>query len=75
MVALLNRQQFDIRFHLDKLTPAKDKNRYICPVCEGNNMTPLRTNLCSTRSRGLLKTCNSPINSAVFAPQLNKEVL
>lgn len=30
---------FDIRDHLDKLTPAKGKNRYICPVCEGNNLT------------------------------------
>lgn len=33
------RTKFDIRDHLDKLTPAKGKNRYICPVCEGNNMT------------------------------------
>ncbi|MBD0362578.1 MAG: hypothetical protein ICV55_07375, partial [Coleofasciculus sp. C3-bin4] len=30
---------FDIREHLDKLTPAKGKNRYICPVCKGNNLT------------------------------------
>jgi hypothetical protein len=31
--------QFDIRNFIDQLTPAKGKNRYICPVCAGNNMT------------------------------------
>lgn len=30
---------FDIRGYLDRLTPAKGKNRYICPACEGNNLT------------------------------------
>jgi putative DNA primase/helicase len=30
---------FDIRDHLDKLTPTKSKNRYICPVCDGHNLT------------------------------------
>jgi KaiC/GvpD/RAD55 family RecA-like ATPase len=30
---------FDIRFHIEKLTSAKDKNRYQCPVCEGGNLT------------------------------------
>jgi putative DNA primase/helicase len=39
MVVLLDRKQFDIREHLDKLTPAKGKNRYICPVCQEDNMT------------------------------------
>ncbi|MEP0914205.1 phage/plasmid primase, P4 family [Leptolyngbya sp. GB1-A1] len=30
---------FDIRNFLDRLTPAKGKNRYVCPVCEGDNLT------------------------------------
>ncbi len=30
---------FDIRNFSDRLTPAKGKNRYICPVCGGNNFT------------------------------------
>lgn len=34
-----NFQGFDIRNFTDKLTPAKGKNRYICPVCNGNNLT------------------------------------
>jgi putative DNA primase/helicase len=29
---------FDIRNFTDFLTPAKGKNRYHCPVCEGNNL-------------------------------------
>lgn len=32
-------EKFSILGHLDKLTPAKGKNRYICPVCGGNNFT------------------------------------
>lgn len=32
-------EAFDIRSFTDKLTPAKGKNRYICPVCNGNNLT------------------------------------
>ncbi|MBD2309949.1 hypothetical protein H6G17_31605 [Chroococcidiopsis sp. FACHB-1243] len=32
-------QTFSILDHIDKLTPAKEKGRYICPVCEGNNLT------------------------------------
>ncbi|MGI0492830.1 VapE domain-containing protein [Alkalinema pantanalense CENA528] len=28
---------FDIRDHIDKLTPAEEKGRYICPVCGGKN--------------------------------------
>ncbi|HEY9807071.1 MAG TPA: hypothetical protein V6D04_10915, partial [Candidatus Obscuribacterales bacterium] len=34
-----NSYTFDIREHLDKLDPTKNKNRYICPVCNGNNLT------------------------------------
>jgi len=30
---------FDIRDFLFNLTPAKGKNRYVCPVCGGNNLT------------------------------------
>jgi len=30
---------FDIRNFIEKLTPTKEKNRYICPVCDGNNLT------------------------------------
>lgn len=29
---------FDIRNFAELLTPAKEKNRYHCPVCEGNNL-------------------------------------
>lgn len=39
MVAATDKPKFDIREHIDNLTPAKGKNRYICPVCEGNNLT------------------------------------
>jgi putative DNA primase/helicase len=31
-------EKFDIRNFSDRLTPAKGKNRYICPVCGGNNL-------------------------------------
>ncbi|MBD2358923.1 hypothetical protein H6G41_30725 [Tolypothrix sp. FACHB-123] len=34
-----NLKTFDIRNFIEKLTPTKEKNRYICPVCEGNNLT------------------------------------
>ncbi|MBD2001691.1 MULTISPECIES: hypothetical protein [Cyanophyceae] len=30
---------FDIRNYVERLTPTKEKGRYICPVCEGNNFT------------------------------------
>jgi hypothetical protein len=30
---------FDIRQYLDKLAPGKGKNKYICPVCEGRNLS------------------------------------
>lgn len=32
-------QKFSILDHIDKLTPAKEKGRYICPECGGNNFT------------------------------------
>jgi putative DNA primase/helicase len=38
-MVVANCKPFDIREHLDKLNPAKGKNRYICPVCQGNNLT------------------------------------
>jgi KaiC/GvpD/RAD55 family RecA-like ATPase len=30
---------FDIRNFLDTLTPAKEKNKFICPACEGHNLS------------------------------------
>ena len=30
---------FDIHNYLDQLTPTKEKGQYICPVCEGSNLT------------------------------------
>ncbi|WP_341731259.1 DUF5906 domain-containing protein [Microcoleus sp. EPA2] len=30
---------FDIRDHLDKLEPGKEKNKYTCPVCGGHNLS------------------------------------
>lgn len=35
----ISREAFDIRNFTERLTPAKGKNRYICPVCGGNNLT------------------------------------
>ncbi|HEY9651850.1 MAG TPA: hypothetical protein V6C95_14385, partial [Coleofasciculaceae cyanobacterium] len=34
-----SQEKFDIRSHVDKLTPAKGKNRYICPICEKAKLT------------------------------------
>ncbi|NJO30549.1 MAG: heavy metal transporter [Richelia sp. SL_2_1] len=34
-----NSQSFDIRNHIEKLTPTDQKDRYYCPVCEGHNFT------------------------------------
>src|SRR5579883_1208636 len=31
-------QRFDIRNFSDRLVPAKEKNKYICPVCQGHNL-------------------------------------
>lgn len=39
MVGTTDKPKFDIREHIDTLTPAKGKNRYVCPVCSGNNLT------------------------------------
>jgi len=30
---------FDIRDHLDKLEPSKGKDKYVCPVCSGRNLS------------------------------------
>jgi putative DNA primase/helicase len=30
---------FDIRDFTESLTPSKEKNKYICPVCEGHNLS------------------------------------
>jgi len=38
MIATIE-QKFDLRDHIDKLEPTKSKNRYICPVCGGNDLT------------------------------------
>lgn len=35
----LNTGSFDIRDHLDKLSPGKGKNKYTCPVCGGSNLS------------------------------------
>ena len=32
-------QNFNILEHIDRLEPADRNNRYICPVCYGNNLT------------------------------------
>jgi putative DNA primase/helicase len=34
-----NLQTFDIRNFTDTLTPAKEKNKFICPNCEGHNLS------------------------------------
>ncbi|MFM9160447.1 MAG: hypothetical protein ACKOPK_21670, partial [Dolichospermum sp.] len=34
-----NLQNFDIRNFADTLTPAKEKNKYICPKCGGHNLS------------------------------------
>jgi CRISPR-associated protein Cmr3 len=36
---MLKTQEFSILSHLDKLTPSEGKDRYICPVCGGGNLT------------------------------------
>jgi hypothetical protein len=38
-----NLETFDIRNFLDRLTPKKGKNRYICPVCEGSLTVDIKT--------------------------------
>ena len=35
----LNTGSFDIRDHLDKLEPGKEKNKYTCPVCGGHSLS------------------------------------
>lgn len=36
---LQSRQIFDVRNFLDQLEPTKEKNKYICPVCDGRNLS------------------------------------
>ena len=36
---LTNNQPFSILDHKDKLTPAKEKGKYICPICNGDNLS------------------------------------
>ena len=31
--------KFDIRNFIESLTPSKEKNKYVCPVCEGHNLS------------------------------------
>jgi putative DNA primase/helicase len=35
----MSKATFDIRNFVDRLAPAKEKGRYICPICKGNNLT------------------------------------
>jgi putative DNA primase/helicase len=37
--ALNTQSTFDIRNFTESLTPSKEKNKYICPVCEGHNLS------------------------------------
>lgn len=39
MASALQFSTFDIRNFIDRLIPAKGKNRYHCPVCGGDNLT------------------------------------
>lgn len=39
MASALKFSTFDIRNFIDRLTPAKGKNRYHCPVCGSDNLT------------------------------------
>ncbi|MEG4280913.1 DUF5906 domain-containing protein [Microcoleus sp. MON1_C1] len=34
----LDQKKFDIRDHLDRLSPGKGKDKYVCPVCDGRNL-------------------------------------
>jgi putative DNA primase/helicase len=38
-IELSSSDLFDIRDHIEKLTPAKGANRYECPACEGHNLS------------------------------------
>jgi putative DNA primase/helicase len=35
----IQREKFDIRYHLDHLEPTKQRNKYICPACGGHNLS------------------------------------
>ncbi|MEG4409060.1 AAA family ATPase [Microcoleus sp. MON2_D5] len=34
----LDQKKFDIRDHLDRLSPGNGKDKYVCPVCDGRNL-------------------------------------
>ncbi|MEO0838444.1 MAG: DUF5906 domain-containing protein [Cyanobacteria bacterium J06643_5] len=38
-VSTQKQESFDIRNHIEKLTPTEKKDRYYCPVCGGHNLT------------------------------------
>ncbi|MEM7556069.1 MAG: hypothetical protein AAF378_18610, partial [Cyanobacteria bacterium P01_A01_bin.84] len=38
-VNLLYDDKFDIRNYLERLIPTGQKNRFVCPVCNGSNLT------------------------------------
>lgn len=70
---------FNIRNHLDKLQPTKDKNRYYCPVCEGNNLTvdPKSGayqcwNECSCKS---IRDAIAPLGDSVQSPTPRKPTI
>lgn len=60
---------FSILDHLDKLTPAKEKGAYICPICEDDNFkVNLKTGLYACYSAG----CERELIREAIAP-LSKE--
>lgn len=40
---MIQDEKFSILNYIDRLTPAKEKGRYICPVCGGGNLTINKT--------------------------------
>lgn len=58
-------QPFSILDHLDKLTPAKDKGSYVCPVCEDDN---LKINLDSGAYKCFSHDCESKLIRDAIAP-------
>ena len=56
---------FDVRNYLDNLTPTKEKGKYICPVCGGNDLSiNLKTGAYSCFSTG----CDSKAIRDTIAP-------
>ena len=60
---------FNILDHVGKLTPDKRKNRYICPVCGGNNLEINPTN----RKYKCFSNCECEDIRAAIAPLPNPE--